>query len=471
MDLSLYGHPDAGTYWERHCDAHLQTIGFKPIKNWLSAYWNQENKMFLIVYVDDFKMSGPAEKMDSTWAMIRQGITTDKPEKAGKFLGCNHNEFQAPADAFADTLPGYVTGIRVMPDGETKPTFVTKADLKKQQSNISTELDKDNTKSPQSCRYMEYDMEDFFKSCVERYIELAPKGTRLRQAETPFVDESVISPGDFAHPDSTEREKALAEQEGAKDLGPIAIKCLMKVLYGARMARYDLLRPCNFLASKVTKWDKNCDRRLHRMMCYINTTLDMRMIGKVGDDAESLFAALFSDADFAGCSETLRSTSGIFLKMSGPNTSYPIGGCSKKQTAVSHSTPEAEIIAAELGLRQEGLPALDLLDVILDRTVTIKFYEDNQATIRMLESGKNPTLRHLGRTHKVDLAWLFEAFKGERYDLRYCTSEEQAADIFTKHFSNPDKFAHACRMIGHINKKKLFTTRNKNSIPYDSNRA
>jgi hypothetical protein len=306
---------------------------------------------------------------------------------------------------------------------------------------------------------MEYDMEDFFKSCVDRYIELAPKGTKLKKAETPFVDESEISPGDFAHPDSPAREKALAEQEGAKDLGPIAIKCLMKVLYGARMARYDLLRPCNFLASRVTKWDKTCDRKLHRMMCYINSSQDMRMIGKVGDDSSKLFAALFSDADFAGCSETMRSTSGIFLKISGPNTSYPIGGCSKKQTAVSHSTPEAEIIAAELGLRQEGLPALDLLDTILDRTVTIKFYEDNQATIRMLESGKNPTLRHLGRTHKVDLAWLFEAFKGERYDLRYCTSEEQAADIFTKHFSNPDKFAHACRMIGHIKKSKLFTTR------------
>ena len=457
MDLSLYGHPDAGTYWERHCDAHLRTIGFEPIKNWLSAYWNQESKMFLIVYVDDFKMSGPADLMDKTWEKIRQGIATDKPSKAGKFLGCDHKEFKAPAEAFADTLPGYVTGIRVMPDGEAKPTFVTKADLKKQQSNISTETEKIEKKPPQHCRYMEYDMEDFFKSCVDRYIELAPKGTKLKKAETPFIDESVVTPGDFAHPNSEAREKALAEQEGAKDLGPIAIKCLMKVLYGARMARYDLLRPCNFLASKVTKWDKVCDRKLHRMMCYIQSTLEIRMIGKVGDYPGELFAALFSDADFAGCSETMRSTSGIFLKVSGPNTSFPIGGCSKKQTAVSHSTPEAEIIAAELGLRQEGLPALDLLDVILDRTVTIKFYEDNQATIRMLESGKNPTLRHLGRTHKVDLAWLFEAFKGERYDLRYCTTEEQAADIFTKHFSNPEKFAHACRMIGHISKKKLFT--------------
>ena len=26
--LSLYGHPDAGGYWERHCDTFLQTIGW-----------------------------------------------------------------------------------------------------------------------------------------------------------------------------------------------------------------------------------------------------------------------------------------------------------------------------------------------------------------------------------------------------------------------------------------------------------
>ena len=38
----------------------------------------------------------------------------------------------------------------------------------------------------------------------------------------------------------------------------------------------------------------------------------------------------------------------------------------KKQGAVSHSSTEAEIIALDMGLRMEGIPALDLRDTIID---------------------------------------------------------------------------------------------------------
>ena len=41
------------------------------------------------------------------------------------------------------------------------------------------------------CRYMEYDMEDFWVQCVERYLELAPKGTTLKSVPTPFLDEGI----------------------------------------------------------------------------------------------------------------------------------------------------------------------------------------------------------------------------------------------------------------------------------------
>ena len=37
----------------------------------------------------------------------------------------------------------------------------------------------------------------------------------------------------------------------------------------------------------------------------------------------------------------------------------------KKQTAVSHSSTESEIIALDTGLRLDGLPALELWDLIV----------------------------------------------------------------------------------------------------------
>ena len=37
-------------------------------------------------------------------------------------------------------------------------------------------------------------------------------------------------------------------------------------------------------------------------------------------------------------------------------------------------------------------------------------------------------------THNVNLAWLFECFRHKQFQLRFCTTDQQAADIFTKHF-------------------------------------
>jgi hypothetical protein len=62
--LALYGHPDAGGYWERHCESHLRSMGFMPIPAWRSCFFHQELRLFLTVYVDDFKMSGPSTSMD-----------------------------------------------------------------------------------------------------------------------------------------------------------------------------------------------------------------------------------------------------------------------------------------------------------------------------------------------------------------------------------------------------------------------
>ena len=55
-------------------------------------------------------------------------------------------------------------------------------------------------------------------------------------------------------------------------LGDYVAAVLMKALYGARMGRYDLIRPVQALARPITKWDHSCDRKLHRLVCYINST-------------------------------------------------------------------------------------------------------------------------------------------------------------------------------------------------------
>ena len=152
----------------------------------------------------------------------------------------------------------------------------------------------------------------------------------------------------------------------------------MKVLYGARMARPDLLRAVQGLARRVTKWTTNDDAALHRLICYIHTTADWLLVGWVGDSIDGLAPHLFSDADFAGCGETLLSTPGVHSVMRGEHSSFPIMSGSKKQGCVSHSTTEAEIVAADVAFRTAGLPAISLWESYMGKK-TAFFHEDNKA--------------------------------------------------------------------------------------------
>ena len=74
---------------------------------------------------------------------------------------------------------------------------------------------------------------------------------------------------------------------------------------------------------------------------------------------------LFQDSDFAGDLEDSKSTSGGTLCVFGSHTFVPISWMCKKQTSVSHSSTESEIISLDAGLRLDGLPALELWDLIV----------------------------------------------------------------------------------------------------------
>jgi hypothetical protein len=106
----------------------------------------------------------------------------------------------------------------------------------------------------------------------------------------------------------------------------------------------------------------------------------------------------------------MRGAAGVILAVSGPDARVILAGVSKRPTAVSHSTPEAEIVAADYAARAEGIPTLSLLDTIFERKVHLRMMGDNEAMIQICHSGKNPTVRYLNRTHKVGVAWLMEVF-------------------------------------------------------------
>ena len=148
----------------------------------------------------------------------------------------------------------------------------------------------------------------------------------------------------------------------------------------------------------------------------------------------------------------------------GSHTFVPISWMCKKQTSVSHSSTESEIISLDAGLRLDGIPALGLRDIVavldgktyqsnherrdlctnqrevrstphtvqkrkqshgmindldnvdffpsnvnsLHQEALLYVFEDNEAVIKMIIKGRSPTMTHVSRTHRVALDWLFD---------------------------------------------------------------
>ena len=101
------------------------------------------------------------------------------------------------------------------------------------------------------------------------------------------------------------------------------------------------------------------------LISFIHYTSEYKQYCHVGNTAKQCRLGLFQDSDFAGDLEDSKSTSGGILCILGSHTFVPISWMCKKQTSVSHSSTESEIISLDAGLRLGGIPALDLWDLIV----------------------------------------------------------------------------------------------------------
>ena len=155
----------------------------------------------------------------------------------------------------------------------------------------------------------------------------------------------------------------------------------------------------------------------------------------------------------------------------------------------THSSTESEIISLDTGLRLDGLPALELLDLIVsvlgnvsrvsDRSgkpandvhkrhksqknidvmkdidsipsnvqparqeALLYVFEDNEAVIKMIIKGRSPTMRHVSRTHRVALDWLFDRINlDSKIQIKYIDTKNQLADNLTKGNYTRDEWNH-----------------------------
>ena len=119
----------------------------------------------------------------------------------------------------------------------------------------------------------------------------------------------------------------------------------------------------------------------------------------MGNTAKQCRLGLFQDSDFAGDLEDSKSTSWGTFCVFGSHTFVPISWMCKKQTAVSHSSTESEIISLDTGLRLDGLPVLELWDLIVSVLGNVSRVSDR--TCRLV-NGKNKSHNKIDVIHDID---------------------------------------------------------------------
>jgi hypothetical protein len=394
LKLSLYGHPLAGLYWHRYLEEKLVKLRYTKIDGWSSVYFNAETRVGLVIYVDDLLVGGPAKAVKAAMQQIGNVITVEDPHVIDKYLGCFHK-------LEAVTQPGGI-----------KATAV------------------------------HFNMTDYIASSCQIFQEKT--GHALGKAATPYApdlpneqwQEALSKPGVYA---------------------PHAASLLMKLLYAARMSRPDIITAVTRLASRVTRWSTDEDRRLKRLYDYCNCNRDLTLHGVLSPaDRAGLKIIAWPDADHNGDPLSTKSTSGMFIELatSSSSNAFPLDWATKKQVSTANSTAEAETVSLSACMRAHALPLQVLLEVFLGQPIQIDAREDNQACLASVRAGYSPALRALERTQRVCIGTLHELFvappeetKGSTLcTLTYQESATHKGDLFTKAMP-PPTFARCLQLI------------------------
>lgn len=161
--------------------------------------------------------------------------------------------------------------------------------------------------------------------------------------------------------------------------------------------------------------------RLKRVLRYLAGTIEYAIQYK---NTNNDILECYSDADFAGCTDTRRSTSGAIIKFAGGAVSW----FSNRQATIADSTAEAEVVAAT-ETAKEMVWLNRLFSEMIGPMKLPVLYIDNVAAIRI---SKNPESHR--RTKHIERKKLMirEFYNNQKLTVDQVSSEGQLADIMTK---------------------------------------
>lgn len=197
------------------------------------------------------------------------------------------------------------------------------------------------------------------------------------------------------------------------------------LLYCSIATRPDISYPLSVL-SKYTSQPREAHwQALKRVVRYLSATRDFGLSYKRVANPKLL---CYTDADYAGDHQNRRSTSGMITFLA----SGPISYKAQQQSTVALSSTEAEYIASAIATKELVWLQRFLGELNVELRNAPELLCDNQSALRLI---KNPEFHQ--RSKHIDVAYHFVRDKYEEglFVLKYVSSEDQKADIFTKAFT------------------------------------
>lgn len=170
-------------------------------------------------------------------------------------------------------------------------------------------------------------------------------------------------------------------------------------------------------------------------MGYIKWTLSYNITyvkppGKDPKDGLGLKPLGYVDADYAGCLDTRRSTSGHVFLMAGA----PVSWGSKWQATVAMSTVEAEYVSLARASQQAVWMSAFLSEVDLDQEGGVTLCGDNEGANSLTENSKQHALvKHIDVRHHH----IREKVENGDIIVKGIRSAENLGDLFTKSLNGP----------------------------------
>ncbi|KAJ3493089.1 hypothetical protein NLJ89_g11094 [Agrocybe chaxingu] len=220
------------------------------------------------------------------------------------------------------------------------------------------------------------------------------------------------------------KEKAIGEIEGCYEVKRIEESRGEKVILGMAMTQDNLSFTVNLLSWYQANPGQAHWKALQHVLAYINGTLHYKITYDPGSP-KALSILGYSDSDYAGDPDTMRSTGSYIFTMAGG----PVAWSSKRQATTASSTTEAEYMALNRECQQAVWMREWVSKAQLEQMSPAKIFGDNKGSVDIAKNVKGITkAKHIHVKHH----YIHKRVNKGDVEITRIPTDMNVADILTK---------------------------------------